>query len=309
VVAKRNNESHTGFMFKVPSVGDSRQVYYFRSGAAASKLAPSDLPLELLSDSRVFHVTGIFPSLSIQNCQTLQSPLRRAKKSGLIVSLDVNYRSVLWDREDARAVLHDLIKYVDIVFGDLEELNLLLDADAENVIDVLCAVIDLGPQEVILKQAELGATAMIDNQVWRQEIIEACVADTVGAGDAFVAGYLSGLLVGLPGQLRLKRAVACGALACQDLGDWEGALSRIELEKLLSSLPVRSLNEIRPPWSGFKIVPLVVIDEAEHVMPLMDALEAGGISIIEIGLRTPVALNAIRMAVNRGSFTVAAGAL
>ena len=63
------------------------------------------------------------------------------------------------------------------------------------------------------------------------------------------------------------------------------------------------------PWSGFRLVPLVVLDNAEDVNPVMDALQAGGISIIEIALRTEAALSAITIAAARNDFVVAAGTL
>lgn len=61
------------------------------------------------------------------------------------------------------------------------------------------------------------------------------------------------------------------------------------------------------PWHGHVVIPLVVVDRADDVNQVMDALLAGGISIIEIALRNPAALEAIKIASARGDFTVAAG--
>ena len=63
------------------------------------------------------------------------------------------------------------------------------------------------------------------------------------------------------------------------------------------------------PWDGCRIVPMVVLDEAKSVTGVIDALLLGGISVIEIGLRTPVALEAIAIAAKHGGVTVAAGTL
>ena len=60
------------------------------------------------------------------------------------------------------------------------------------------------------------------------------VVDTVGAGDAFVAGYLSAQLEGLDVPTRLARANACGAFACTSPGDWEGAPRPADLHALLA---------------------------------------------------------------------------
>jgi len=63
------------------------------------------------------------------------------------------------------------------------------------------------------------------------------------------------------------------------------------------------------PWDGARIVPMVVLDEAKSVTGVIDALLLGGISVIEIGLRTPVALEALAIAAKHGGITVAAGTL
>jgi 2-dehydro-3-deoxygluconokinase len=67
------------------------------------------------------------------------------------------------------------------------------------------------------------------DQLFHQAAVAVEVIDTVGAGDAFVAGYLSALLDGESPELRLERAVLCGASACLDPGDWEGSPTRKEL--------------------------------------------------------------------------------
>lgn len=63
------------------------------------------------------------------------------------------------------------------------------------------------------------------------------------------------------------------------------------------------------PWDGHRIVPMVVLDEANSVSRVMEALQLGGISVIEIGLRTPAALEAIEIAAKQGGMTIAAGTL
>lgn len=67
------------------------------------------------------------------------------------------------------------------------------------------------------------------------------------------------------------------------------------------------MNSESMPWTGFRIVPLVVIENSDDVGFVMDALLEGGISVIEIGLRTEAALEAIRKAVSLEKMVVAAG--
>jgi 2-dehydro-3-deoxyphosphogluconate aldolase/(4S)-4-hydroxy-2-oxoglutarate aldolase len=61
------------------------------------------------------------------------------------------------------------------------------------------------------------------------------------------------------------------------------------------------------PWDNFRIIPLVVLDDSKDVLPIMDALLAGGIFVVEIGLRTPAAMDAIKLASRREEMSVAAG--
>src|SRR5699024_3451253 len=79
-----------------------------------------------------------------------------------------------------------------------------------------------------------GAAALADGELHEAPAHRVEVLDTVGAGDAFVAGYLSAQLEGLDVPARLRRANACGALACTTPGDWEGAPRPAELEALLA---------------------------------------------------------------------------
>lgn len=63
------------------------------------------------------------------------------------------------------------------------------------------------------------------------------------------------------------------------------------------------------PWNGFRVIPLVLIDDADQVLAVVDALLAGGIGAIEIGLRTPQALDAIEIAAGNSHITVSAGTI
>lgn len=67
------------------------------------------------------------------------------------------------------------------------------------------------------------------------------------------------------------------------------------------------MSPSQQPWVGHRVFPLVVVDEPKTVIPLIDALTQGGVSIIEIALRTPRALQAIEIAAGHGGITVAAG--
>ena len=96
----------------------------------------------------------------------------------------------------------------------------------------------MGPRHAVIKLGANGAVALVDGALYSQPAVPVEALDTVGAGDAFVAGYLAEFIAGLPPALSLRTAVATGAFACLVPGDWEGAPRRHELTLLASKEPV-----------------------------------------------------------------------
>jgi len=96
----------------------------------------------------------------------------------------------------------------------------------------------LGPSQAVIKLGADGAVALIDGTFFRHAAVPVDAIDTVGAGDAFVAGYLAELVSGSGPQDRLKTAAATGAFACLVPGDWEGFPRRHELPMLQTREPV-----------------------------------------------------------------------
>ena len=121
----------------------------------------------------------------------------------------------------------DLVKRADIVFASPEEAALFADTD-----DVPGNLAALGPAEVIVKDGGRGCTALIDGVCLSRAALPVTVVDPVGAGDAFVAGYLADRLAGAAPEERLATAIATGAFAVTVPGDCEGAPTRAELAAL-----------------------------------------------------------------------------
>ena len=96
----------------------------------------------------------------------------------------------------------------------------------------------LGPTEVIIKLGADGCHALIDGRELRMPAIPITPIDTVGAGDAFVAGYLAELLADATPEARLATAVHAGAFACLGPGDWESLPTRDDLRGTAGSDPV-----------------------------------------------------------------------
>jgi 2-dehydro-3-deoxygluconokinase len=227
----------TGLMLKERRTPGLQRVSYYRSASAGSRLAPTDLDPGLIEGAALLHVTGITPALSASASDALFHAVRTAKAAGVPVSFDLNYRAKLWAPEAAAAVYRTIIPLADMVFAGTEEAEIAV-GPAAGPEELARRIAAMGPSQAIIKLGADGALALVDGTVYRQAAVAVDVVDTVGAGDAFVAGYLAGVLTSEPVETRLSTAAATGAFACLVPGDWEGFPRREELSLLLSSEPV-----------------------------------------------------------------------
>jgi 2-dehydro-3-deoxygluconokinase len=231
VHAERDHARPTGLMVKERRTPQHTRVVYYRAGSAASALGPELVPDGLLSRARILHVTGITPALSAGAADALRSIVVRARDTGTLVSYDINHRSRLWSGSDAGRYAREILPHVDILFGGLDELALLDPAlgDEHRVAEVAAT---LGVEEVVIKLGDRGAMAVARGERASVSAYAVTVVDTVGAGDAFVGGYLSAVIEGASLGERLDRAARCGALQCTVSGDWEGSPTLEELALL-----------------------------------------------------------------------------
>jgi 2-dehydro-3-deoxygluconokinase len=208
---------------------DRFRVDYYRRGLAGSRLSAEHLPGDV--SAHVVHTSGINPGLSESAGDAARALMRRGREGGALVSFDVNFRSALWPAEAAGPVLRAFAADADLLFAGADEAELVLGLPAgeASADDLARGLADLGPREVVVKLGEEGALSLVDGTVTRLPARQVTCLDPVGAGDAFVAGYLSALLDGGDTDARIDRGVACGAFAVSVHGDWEGAPRRGEL--------------------------------------------------------------------------------
>jgi 2-dehydro-3-deoxygluconokinase len=225
-----SDESFTGFIAFDQPAHDITRVSYHRRGSAGSTLTAAEC-LAALEDARprLLHVTGITPALSDEARAATLSAVRAAASAGVQVSLDVNYRGRLWSRADAALVLRELLPHVHTVFASDDELDLLTDA-TDPVAELLVSV-----GEVVVTAGGKGAWSHTNAGTIHQPALPVTVVDSIGAGDAFVSGYLSATLDELPTSARLERATASGAFCVGAFGDWESLPTREELSLLAQS--------------------------------------------------------------------------
>ena len=209
----------TGLMFREWLADGKRRVWYTRTGSAASRLAPADLPANVFIGTRLLHVTGITPALSASCQATVTAAIDLAHRAGAMVSFDPNYRPALWDPATARQVLLPLMAQADILLVGHEDSQALLEA--EEAASVFQKGREWGTQVVVWKEAERGASACVGETVVQipADPVETII-DPVGAGDAFNAGFLSGWLRGETLETSLRLGARGGAAMVAILGDY-----------------------------------------------------------------------------------------
>lgn len=223
----------TGIFFKEIWTGMDTRVYYYRAGSAASFMSPDDLESEYIAAARILHITGITPALSETCLKTLYSALEIARKNDVIVSFDPNIRLKLWSRERAGDIIRSILPYTDIVLSGVDEGEIIFGtASCDEIIDLF---LKAGIKTVALKMGAKGCIAATRSE---RHVVDPfkveSVVDTVGAGDAFDAGFLAGVLEGRPLVECAKLANAMGAFAVTTAGDIDGLPQRDELEAFIN---------------------------------------------------------------------------
>ncbi|MEW2400872.1 sugar kinase [Streptomyces sp. NPDC046862] len=216
----------TGVYFKDPGP-DATRTHYYRRGSAAAHMGPDAARAPELRDTRVVHLSGITAALSDSCARLLEEIVVHRTPwtddaSGTtvrpvrpVVSFDVNHRPALWRHHgDAARALLELARAADIVFVGRDEAEALWHTARPDEIAALLAPAPL----VVVKDAEHGATSYSAGTRVFAPTPPVEVVEPVGAGDAFAAGYLSGVLHGRDemSRLRLGHLTAGAVLRTRD---------------------------------------------------------------------------------------------
>lgn len=225
VRVRTDAEAPTGLLLRDRREAGATEVAYYRRGSAGSRLAPGDLAAEDFAGPGLCHLSGVTPALSQGAREAWFHALELARAAGRPVCLDPNLRRRLWREDEARSVLRRALPAVRWLLPGEDELELLAEGGdrAERAGRLLGEF--PGLELVVVKEGAAGCTAYArDRAEHAPGVPLARVVDPVGAGDAFAAGFLTGLLRGLPLAGTLALANRCGAAATTAPGDTEAAL-------------------------------------------------------------------------------------
>ena len=209
------------------------RVLYDRRDSAFSRLTPETIDWEPVRRARLVHLSGITPALG----DGTRGIVERALQEAPAVSFDVNYRAALWRPEAARAFAEQAMPYARYLFlGQAEaETVFKLTGSPEAIVEALSR---LAPKATVaLLQGQEGSTVLDGGRIWRPSRRHAVqVVDPIGAGDAYVAGFLWATLQGRGPQDAVDTAAAVAALKCSTWGDI-ALVSPRDVEEVLAGGP------------------------------------------------------------------------
>ncbi|WP_231578021.1 sugar kinase [Thermorudis peleae] len=208
------------------------QVLYDRAGSAVATIDPTCIDPTIVRYARWLHLTGITPALS-PNCRAIAHALvEAAQQAEIPLCFDVNYRSLLWSPEEAAETLAPFCASATVLIcgrADAETLWGLHGAPEE----VLVGLVQRFHAPItLLTLGDGGVLAEANGQRYHVPALPATVIDRIGAGDAFTAGVLHGLLERVDLAQALRYGVALAALKITMNGDL-ALITRHELEAAL----------------------------------------------------------------------------
>ena len=218
------------------------KVIYDRANSSIAEAKPEDFDFDkIFKGADWFHWSGITPAISDASAECLRQACIAAKKYGVTVSCDLNFRKKLWTSEKAISIMRPLMQYVDVCIGNEEDAELCLgfkpDADVE------AGVTDAAGYEGIFKAMakEFGFKYVVStlresfsatHNGWKALIYDGKefyqskrydinpIIDRVGGGDSFSGGLIHGLLTKPTQGEALEFAVAASALKHTIPGDF-----------------------------------------------------------------------------------------
>lgn len=236
---RRTSDAPTGSQLKVLLPDGNGKVIYFRAGSAASLTTPDIVDTIDFRNLKILHVTGVFAALTPESYATEVKLISEAKKHGVLITFDPNPRPNLWESgKEMIEATNSIAASCDVFMPGLSEGQLF--SGRTHPRDIADFYLDMGVSKVIIKLEESGSALFeLDASGQRQETIVPSftvdVVDTVGAGDGFASGVITGLLEGLDNTHLLERANAVGAIQVTNISDSEGLPTVEELEHFIST--------------------------------------------------------------------------
>jgi len=202
-----SNKGRQGLYFvEYGAAPRASSVLYDRGNSAISTIQPDEIDWKkILSQAKLFHVSGITPALSPSAAETTAVAMKAAKEAGCLVSYDLNYRKKLWSPAEAKRCQEPLMKLVDILTTTEEDTGVVFgikENSYQKVAESLAKTFGLKTVAITLREDisvwknNWTAIAYSDGKIYSDRTYTVEIVDRVGAGDSFTAGFIYGYLSG-----------------------------------------------------------------------------------------------------------------
>ncbi len=233
------------YFLETGSAMRASNVVYDRAHSSISTAVAEDFDFDaIFADADWFHFTGITPAVSDAAAELTEVALKAAKKHGVKVSVDLNFRKKLWSSEKAQKIMTNLMQYVDVCIGNEEDAEKVLGFKPGDT-DVTSGELELAGYKSIFEQmvakfnfeyviSSLRVSHSASDNGWSaciyardtkefyhsREYRISPIVDRVGGGDSFAAGTICGFLDGKDFKSALEFGVAASALKHTIPGDF-----------------------------------------------------------------------------------------
>jgi 2-dehydro-3-deoxygluconokinase len=212
---QRNPDRATAVYFVTHGPAGHEFLYYRRDSAAAW-FRPQDVPEGLIAGARMFFATGISQGISASAADAVFHAIDIARRHGVGVAYDTNYRPRLWPPARAAAVIHAAIAHADIALPGLEDARVLTGlTDPDAIADFY---LRLGPKIVAVKLGDAGALIATPDRRVRLPPFPCKPVDATGAGDVFCGSFLARMIAGDDSEAAGRYASVAAALQTENYG-------------------------------------------------------------------------------------------
>lgn len=221
------------YFFEYGQSKRTSKIVFDRKDSAIAKAEPSDFDWDkIFEGAEWFHFSGITPALSESCMKITLDAVKAAKKKGLTVSIDLNYRSTLWSEEDYGKAMKEILPYCDVTLGSKEESELALglpQKSGKSSEEIMKAMVEtyglkystaivrkvLGPEEI-----EGWTASLYDGEkLYKAKEYDIKVVDEIGGGDAFAASFIYAASSNMSKQDIIEFATAGSCLKYTMMGD------------------------------------------------------------------------------------------
>ena len=225
-----DDDAPTGVYF-VSHGKSGHEFSYLRAGSAASRMTTTALPLDVLRDTRVLHLSAISQAISASACDACFAAIDAARAAGVRIAYDTNLRLKLWPLARARAIVFETLRTVDWALPSLDDASHLFDSDDPARIVEHCHA--LGAAVVVLKLGSAGCVISDGTRSERVQGERVDAVDATGAGDCFDGAFIARVIAGDDVFSAARFANAAAALATTGYGAVAPLPTRDDVERLL----------------------------------------------------------------------------